>query len=34
MNKYSKFANTLKECILAIGAFSLVVAVIFMALAH
>jgi hypothetical protein len=34
MNKYSKFANTLKECVLAIGAFALVVAIIFLALNH
>ena len=34
LNKYSKFANTLKECVLAIGAFALVVAIIFMALNH
>ena len=34
MNKYSKFANTLKECVLAIGAFALVVAIILLALNH
>ena len=34
MNKYLKFANTLKECVLAIGAFALVVAIIFIALNH
>jgi len=28
MNKYLKFANTPKECVLAIGAFALVVAII------
>ena len=34
MNRYLKFANTLKECVFAIGAFALVVAIIFMALSH
>ena len=34
MKKYSQFANTLKECALTIGAFALVVAIIFMALNH
>ena len=34
MNKYSKFANTLKECVRAIGAFALVVAIILLALNH
>ena len=34
MNEYLKFANTLKECVLAIGAFALVVAIILLALNH
>jgi hypothetical protein len=34
MNKYSKFDNTVKEGVLAIGAFALVVTVIVMALIH
>lgn len=34
MNKYLKFANTVKEGVLAIGAFALVVTVVVMALIH
>ena len=34
MNKYLEFANTVKEGVLAIGAFALVVTVVVMALIH